>query len=293
MSDQDMPLAVFAPAKINLYLEVTGRRGDGYHLLDSLVVFAGIGDTVRAGPAEELSLAVDGPFGAGLAAEPDNLVLRAARALAERHGIPPRAAIRLTKRLPVASGIGGGSSDAAAALKALSALWGLAPSAATMRDLGLGLGADVPACLLARPLRMQGIGEALTPLGPLPPLSILLVNPLRPLPTGPVFRHPALVFSGTRPFAAELGGVAELVGFLKSRRNDLEAPALAIEPEIGRVLSLLEGLPGSLLARMSGSGATCFALFAQGAAADFAARRVAEIEPGWWVAAGPVLGAEE
>ncbi|MCW5729116.1 MAG: 4-(cytidine 5'-diphospho)-2-C-methyl-D-erythritol kinase [Alphaproteobacteria bacterium] len=289
MSEQSSSLAAFAPAKINLFLEVTGRRADGYHLLDSLVVFAGIGDSVAVAPAERLELHLDGPFGAGLAAEPDNLVLRAARALAENHGIAAQASIRLTKRLPIASGIGGGSSDAAAALRALSALWNLSPDPASLQELALGLGADVPACLLARPLRMEGIGDRLTPLAPLPPLSVLLVNPLRPVPTGQVFRHPALVFSGARPFEPDLDGPARFAGFLRGRRNDLEAPAIAIEPEIGRVLSLLENLPGSLLARMSGSGATCFALFAEAAAADLAARRMREIEPSWWVAAGPVL----
>jgi 4-diphosphocytidyl-2-C-methyl-D-erythritol kinase len=277
-------VATPAPAKVNLYLHVTGRRADGYHLLDSLAVFGPAADAVAAAPAAALSLSLDGPFAAGLAAEPDNLVLRAARALAAAAGIAPRAALGLTKRLPVASGIGGGSADAAAALRALDRLWGLGFGAARLAAIGAGLGADVPVCVASRPARMGGVGEVLSAAPALPACGLLLANPWVALATPAVFR--ARQGSGFTPAALLPAAWADAPGMardLAALRNDLEAPAIALCPVVAEVLAALRGLPGCLLARMSGSGATCFGLFATPAAA----RRAAGLLPGgWWRDAG-------
>ncbi|MFN0113954.1 MAG: 4-(cytidine 5'-diphospho)-2-C-methyl-D-erythritol kinase [Paracoccaceae bacterium] len=265
----------FAPAKVNLSLHVTGRCADGYHLLDSLVVFADVGDTVRAEPADRLSLSVEGPMAGGLAAGEDNLVLRAARLLGGGRG----ARLTLVKRLPVAAGIGGGSADAAAAIRALARLWGVAvPGAGALAALG----ADVPVCMGARAQRMRGIGEVLALVPGLPPLEAVLVNPGVAVPTAAVFR--GLAAPGNPPMPGALPGFpdpASLIAFLAGCRNDLESPALA--PAIGAALGRLRLSPGCALARMSGSGATCFGLFAGREAAAAAARAIAAERPGWWV----------
>lgn len=283
-----MAVRAFAPAKINLYLHVVGRRADGYHLLDSLIAFADIGDTITATPADALMLSVDGPEAAGLG--DDNLVLRAARLLKERGGIDAGAALHLEKRLPAAGGIGGGSSDAAAALRALSHLWGRPLDDGALLALALDLGADVPACVGGRPVWVGGIGEQLEPAAFLPAAGIVLANPRRPLPTADVFRRRAGPFSSPARFDPVPGDAAGLAAALASRRNDLTETAVALLPEIGAVLDRLAELPGALLARMSGSGATCFALFADRAMA-LAGRALAAAEPGWWTAAGALLSA--
>lgn len=275
-----------APAKLNLYLHVVGRRADGYHLLDSLVAFADIADEVGAAPAAALSLTLAGPFAAQLPPRvEDNLMWRAAQLLAAELGRPPAAALRLVKNLPVASGIGGGSSDAAATLRALAALWQVA-SERSLAALAARLGADVPACLAARPLWLGGIGEEIAPAPPLPPVSLVLANPGVALPTPQVFGHRHGAFSGPARFAAAPADAAALAALLAERRNDLTAAALALVPEIGAVLARLAAAEGALLARMSGSGATCFALFATPAAAAAAATRLQAEEPRWWVRAG-------
>ena len=279
----------FAPAKLNLYLHVTGRRADGYHMLDSLVAFAGCGDVVRAEHAPALALAVTGRFAAGLAAEADNLVLRAARALAAEAGVAPQAALTLEKNLPVASGIGGGSADAAAALRLLCGLWRLAPDPAVLDRLALRLGADVPVCLHGRAVRMGGIGEVLTPAPRLPPCGVLLVNPGVAVATAAVFRARAGGFSAPARLPDGWGDAAAMAADLAGLRNDLEGPARAVCPAIGDVLSAIAVQPGCLLARMSGSGATCFGLFAEAGAAEHAAAQMAR--PGWWVWAGALLRA--
>jgi 4-diphosphocytidyl-2-C-methyl-D-erythritol kinase len=280
LAEAPVRLAEPAPAKVNLTLHVTGRRADGYHLLDSLVVFPRIGDTVAALPAEGLSLAIDGPFAAGLAAA-DNLVLRAARLMVRRGR---GAAVTLTKRLPVAAGLGGGSSDAAAALRLLARLWGVpTPS---MGEL-LSLGADVPVCLAARATRMSGIGEAQAPAA-LPACWLVLCNPGVPLATGAVFARLASAGNPPRPPIPRLADALALAGFLAPLRNDLETPALALAPAIGAALAALAAAPDCLLARMSGSGATCFGLFAAAGPAEAAAARIHAAEPDWWVAAAPV-----
>lgn len=271
----------FAPAKINLCLHVTGRRADGYHLLDSLVVFAGVGDQVSGTLADPPSLSVEGPKAAGLTGEGDNLVLRAARAM----GVSAR--IVLEKHLPVSSGIGGGSADAAATLRLLARLSGRAlPEAAAV----LALGADVPVCLAGRPARMTGIGEGLAPLPPLPEVWLVLANPGVALSTPAIFR--ALARADNAPLPRDLPrlrSAADLAAFMMMQRNDLEPPALALEPVIGRVKAALSAQAGCLMARMSGSGATCFGLFADPLAAHAAARAIRAAEPGWWLADAPLL----
>jgi len=268
--------AEVAPAKVNLFLHVTGRRADGYHELDSLVVFAGCGDVLRAAPAVGLTLALEGPFAAGLKNEADNLVIRAARALAEAHAREPLVGLRLEKNLPLASGIGGGSADAAACLRLLGRLWGVRPSIA----LAAALGADVPVCLACRPARMGGIGERLSSAPRLPACGLALVNPGQALPTQAVFRARQGPFSGTARLPARWPDVAAMARALALLGNDLEAAAIAICPDIALVLGALRATAGCLLARMSGSGATCFGLFAEPDAAVGAAGRLAR--EGWW-----------
>ena len=265
-----------APAKVNFFLLVTGKRPDGYHLLDSLVVFAGAHDRLSAAPADDLTLSFAGQFGAGLAAEPDNLVLRAARGLAAATGVRAGAKLHLDKNLPIASGIGGGSSDAAAALRLLADLWGV-----TVPDgLAQTLGADVPVCLDPRPRRMSGIGEVLTPAPDLPACGIVLVNPGVALPTAPVFKARRAAFSAPAHLPASWPSVAEMAEGLRAWGNDLEAPAIALCPAVAETLAALRAATGSHLSRMSGSGATCFALFDTPALAKQAAASLGR--PGWW-----------
>lgn len=268
-----------APAKVNLYLRVTGRRADGYHLLDSLAIFAGVGDAVSAAPSATLSLRVTGPEAAALADDDDNLVLRAARALASATGTTRGAAITLEKRLPVASGIGGGSADAAAALRALNVLWGKGCDAATLRDIGAALGADVPVCVDCRPMRMQGIGEVLSHAPALPRCGLLLANPRHALATPSVFRARTGGFSAPAEMPARLADAATLAAWLRPLGNDLEAAAISLCPPVAEVLAAIAAQPGCLLARMSGSGATCFGLFAT---EDAAARAAAALPAAWW-----------
>jgi 4-diphosphocytidyl-2-C-methyl-D-erythritol kinase len=287
-----MAVATFAPAKVNLYLHVTGRRDDGYHLLDSLVAFVDIGDRLKAEPATSLSLTVDGPEAADLAAVgDDNLVLRAARLLADQTGITAGAALHLEKHLPVAAGIGGGSSDAAAALLALKRLWRLSLDDTALCALGARLGADIPACLYRRAVWVAGIGERLEPAGPLPEAGILLVNPRTALPTAAVFAARRGPFGDVGRFAPMPSNASGLARALMPCRNDLTEAAVGLVPEIAAVLARLGRLPGALLVRMSGSGTTCFALFANRTAAEEAGALVAAAEPRWWCAAGGFISA--
>ena len=272
-----------APAKINLYLHVGPLRDDGLHDLASLFVFTEEGDEIIAEPADELSLKIEGPFASALAGDPiaDNLVIRAAKALQAKWGVKAGAKLTLVKNLPVAAGVGGGSADAAAALRALTRLWRLSPFDAGLHDLAFGLGADVPACLERKPVLVDGAGEKLSASPSLPPLQVLLVNPGIEMPTGPVFRrfdaqnltprlpaHPHVDFDSV--------GAARTL--MKHSRNDLEAPAFAIAPEIEELVKDMAASPGAVAARMSGSGATCFALFenkraAENARAQFAKKK--------------------
>ena len=282
-----------AYAKVNLALHVRRRREDGYHDLESLFVFVEGGDALRAEPREdgELRLTIDGPFSDGLDSGPDNLVIRAAKALqlsvdssislenAERFGTN----LPLTKNLPVASGIGGGSADAAAALRLLNRLWDCGLDDRQLCAIAETLGSDIPACVISRTLRVEGRGEALAPLD-LPGLSgipILLVNPGIPLGTAPVFK------GWDRSDRGALES-SSLDAIIRHGRNDLEAPARRLVPEIGDVLDALSAQPGVKLARMSGSGATCFALFDTLEAVEAACGILAAVHPQWWLMSGAV-----
>jgi 4-diphosphocytidyl-2-C-methyl-D-erythritol kinase len=273
-----------ARAKVNLDLCIAGRRADGYHELDSVVVFGPAADRLIFRPAPALRLEVTGRFAGALEAEADNLVLRAARRLAGLAGIPPDVAITLEKNLPVAAGLGGGSADAAATLRGLDRLWRLGLSVAELMPVAQGLGADVPVCLLSRPARMRGIGERLEPLDGLPEWHLLLVHPAVPCPTGRVF--------------AELGAIppqrwpedpaGDWLGWLRSRANHLEAPACRLVPRIRDTLGAISRQKGCRLARMSGSGAACFGLFEDARAMAMAEAAIAIDHPGWWLASGAI-----
>ncbi|MFL6863525.1 MAG: 4-(cytidine 5'-diphospho)-2-C-methyl-D-erythritol kinase [Allosphingosinicella sp.] len=259
-----------ARAKVNLALHILGRRADGYHELDTLFAFTKAGDELEAEPADTLSLEIVGPFAEAL--EPgDNLVLRTALALKQRHRVDQGAALRLDKRLPVAAGLGGGSADAAAALRLLVRLWGLDAAEADLLDLAATLGADVPACLLSRTVRGQSRGDRLVPAGlSLGGTPILLVNPGTAVATADVFRRWAGPGSGELPADPLAGG------------NDLEPAAVALAPVVGELLDRLRACPGATLVRMSGSGATCFGLFASEATRDSAAAAIGTERPAWW-----------
>ncbi len=285
MPDPADPSKIFAPAKINLFLHVGDKRADGFHALESLVVFAQAGDTLIIAPSDGLSLSLDGPFAKGLEGEGDNLVLRAAEALADHADVVPCARIALVKNLPVASGIGGGSADAAAALRGLAELWGLKIPAAELHEIAASLGSDVPVCLYSRSCWMEGRGERVTPIGHVPELPAVLVNPGIAVPTGKVFatlkdRHGV---NGDKP--AGWKSIGELIGWLGRTANDLEDPARAIAPKIGETLDAIAAQDACLLARMSGSGATCFGLFADNRAADAAEAKLKAKHPNWWVVA--------
>ncbi len=269
-----------APAKINLFLHVGERRADGFHPLQSLAVLTDMGDVLAIEPAPVLSLAIDGPFAKGLDGEGDNLVLRAARALGS-----DGAKLILTKNLPVASGIGGGSSDAAAALRGLRALWNDSRDDAALQAIAAGLGSDIPVCLDAAAAFMEGRGEILRGVEAMPRVPMLLVNPGVAVPTRDVFA--ALQTRSGAEMALPRGyfrDTADLLRFLETTRNDLEAPARALQPVIGDVLTALAALPGALLSRMSGSGATCFGIFADDDCCRRAADLLARAHPGWWIA---------
>ncbi|WP_093361918.1 4-(cytidine 5'-diphospho)-2-C-methyl-D-erythritol kinase [Tropicimonas isoalkanivorans] len=266
----------FAPAKVNLTLHVTGRRRDGYHLLDSLVVFADVGDRIIAERAPEPSFRVTGPRSAGVPTDGSNLVLRAAAVFGAA-----AVALTLEKTLPSASGIGGGSADAAATLRALARLYATEMPAL---EKTLELGADVPVCIDRRPVRMTGIGEELTPLPPLSPLPAVLVNPGVAVATPLVFK--SLSHTGNRPMPEVPPGgstVQEVAGWLARQRNDLESPACMLEPTISDALRVVRAQPECLLSRMSGSGATCFGLFPDEQAAHQAAHAITRTHPNWWV----------
>lgn len=279
-------LVAFAPAKVNLTLHVLGRRPDGYHEIESLVVFADAGDRLTLTPGDRLELDVRGPTAEAAGAGSDNLVLKAARALAERVEGLRLGSFTLEKSLPVAAGLGGGSSDAAAALRLLAQANGLPLDDERLYAAARATGADVPVCLDPRPRMMRGIGEILSVPLALPALPAVLVNPGVAVPTKDVFAAlaaPALSPAAPHDDVAPAGArVAELVSALASRRNDLEAPALRLQPVIGEVLAALRA-SGCRLARMSGSGATCFGLFDSAAAAQAAARDLQRARPGWWV----------
>jgi len=281
-------LTTTAPAKVNLDLAVTGRRADGYHLLDSLVVFVDIADDVTLIAGTGPALTAEGPFAALLPADPArNLALRALVALAGAMDRPADAALHLVKHLPAAAGLGGGSADAAAVLRLAARVWDA--RGIDLPALALSLGADVPVCLKGRPVRMRGVGEILDPLPcPLPEAWLVLVNPGLPLETAPVFRARSGGFSEPPPaLPARIADAAALADLLRPRRNDLQQAAISLCPAIGDVLAAFGRQPGCLLARMSGSGASCYGLFADGGAAEAALGPLRR--QGWWAQGGRML----
>lgn len=281
-----MSVRVFAPAKINLSLQVGAVRDDGYHPIESLVVFADVGDWVEAAPAGDLTLEIGGPFASSVSAGEDNLVLRAARVLAAEAGVEPRARLSLHKELPVASGIGGGSSDAAAALKALNVMWGLSYPEERLMQIAAKLGADAPVCVAARSAWMSGVGERVA-VWRTPPLPAVLVNPMKPLATAAVFRAfdsagLASTLTGAAPPSAQR--IDDSITLARTFGNDLAAPARRLIPDIGDIEATLRD-PHVRFANLSGSGATVFALLDS---ADFARKLADEIpqsHPHWWVRA--------
>jgi 4-diphosphocytidyl-2-C-methyl-D-erythritol kinase len=275
-------LEELAPAKVNLDLRITGRRPDGYHELDSVVVFTEWADRLTFTRHGRLALELSGPFAAALEDQSDNLVLRAARRLAQHAGCPPHARIALDKRIPVAAGLGGGSADAAATLRGLSRLWQLGWPDADLLALALELGADVPVCVRSRPARMRGIGERIEPIG-LPVLDLVMANPDHAVSTAQVFADLGLIAPAPDPAAPVPDICVDLPAWLRARGNDLEAPARRVAPVIGEVLALLDAQPGCRFARMSGSGATCLGVFDDPEAAARAARAVRGVRPSWWV----------
>lgn len=281
-------------AKLNLYLHVVGRRPDGYHLIDSLFIFLDAGDEIAIAESDEIELIVDGPYSKALGDTNNNLVMLAATRLAEEAHVSRGARISLTKNLPVASGIGGGSADAAATLRGLREFWGLDFSDRDLMRLGLELGADVPSCVGSCPASVSGIGEVVDQVRGLPDFAVLLVNPLVGLSTAQVFtglKNSGTPFSEANPLAATPADFEHFRTQIGARKNDLEASAIEIEPVIGEVLEEIATTTDCGLARMSGSGATCFGLFEEFEAARRAADDLRRARPDWWISATrPVRG---
>jgi 4-diphosphocytidyl-2-C-methyl-D-erythritol kinase len=282
-------------AKVNLSLRVVGRRADGYHDLESVVAFADCADRLTLEPGDELRLVTTGPLAAACGETSDNLVFKAAKLLADAVPNLKLGAFALDKVLPVAAGIGGGSADAAAALRLLARLNNLSLDDPRLQEVALATGADVPVCLLSHACDMTGVGEQLLPLA-LPSMPSVMVNPRVPVATKDVFqalglRNGELLVGATDVLEApawpeEGGSISDWVEVLETVANDLEAPAMRIEPVIGDVLDALRDSAGVKLARMSGSGATCFAIYSAPAEAHAAAERIRRDHPGWWVHAG-------
>lgn len=278
-------VCVDAPAKINLFLHVTGRRDDGYHLLESFVVFAEFGDRITVAPSDALSLSIEGPFATELpAGGGDNLVLRAANALRDTFTVDAGARIVLEKNLPVSSGIGGGSADAAAVLRALSVLWKLGVADSRLAEIGIAIGADVPVCLKARPAVMSGVGEIVEDAAAPPPVGVVLVNAREGVST------PAVFAARTAPFSDSTGWETPetfeaFITCLAERKNDLFEPARSVSPVIDEVLAAIKTDGQCALARLSGSGGTCFGVYPDAGTADAAARRIRSAHPGWWCVA--------
>ena len=278
-----------APAKVNLTLHVTGQRDDGYHLLDSLVVFADVADHLTATPAPDLTLNVTGPFAQGVPVDCTNLMMRAAEVLRAVRGITDGAAMTLEKNLPHAAGIGSGSSDAAAALGMLAKLWDVPPLPAEERQV-LALGADVPVCMHApSAVRMSGIGDVLSPLPALPDCALVLVRPPVDVPTGAVFNGLATKHGTPMSTLPEGLNFVDFVAWLAAQRNDLQAPAKVLAPQIATTIAALDALPDVAFAGMSGSGATCFALVQDLETARRVAGVMQTVHRDWWIVPAAVL----
>lgn len=289
MTQEQYKRTIFAPAKINLYLHVIKRLKSGYHKIDSLVAFCDIGDEITITPYDGFSLQIDGPFAACLdqPKAPINLVVKAAKSLSEITGNPLNYKISLTKNLPVAAGIGGGSTDATATLCGLMDIWKLPKDAQYLPALLESLGADMPVCMACSPSKVTGIGEIIEPVHDLPEIPMVLANPLKPCPTKDVFtRFHGTDFKKVTPLPKDLHDIHNFVSFLKKQENALQAPAMETVPEIGNLLNALSLEENCLLSRMSGSGATVFGLFETENDAQKAARHIAAENPDWWVKHG-------
>ncbi len=293
-STQTKTLTIFAPAKINLYLHVTGRLDNGYHALDSLVAFADIGDEIRIEPAAlDFSFKMQGPYANAFGpkefdASPNssNLAVQAAWAISRAAQKIPNVKITLTKNLPLASGIGGGSSDAAAVIWGLMEWWGIPRQSGYLPSLLASLGADVPVCLNCEPARLRGIGDIIDRVPPMPEIPVVLVNPGKSCPTAQVFARYSGTFREPGKLPERLDTLADLTAYIGAKENDLLAPACQVVPEIENVLRVLDFQAGCRLARMSGSGATCFGLFENEKHARDAAKNIKSENPDWWVRAG-------
>jgi 4-diphosphocytidyl-2-C-methyl-D-erythritol kinase len=272
-----------APAKVNLALHVTGRRADGYHLLESLVVFTGFGDRISVRPSAADEFVTAGPYGEALPTDAGNLVIRARDALRAANPASPPVSIVLEKNLPIASGIGGGSSDAAATLRALSRLWPMEDASLECR-IAPTLGADVPMCLNGCTLTARGVGEILEPVSDFPPLAMVLVNPGVAVSTPSVFQKLASKENPPLPGRPARWDRSSLIDWLTQTRNDLEGPAIDLAPVVSDALNALRAA-GADFARMSGSGATCFGLFDSVADAEAAAITIRQADPSWFVVA--------
>lgn len=282
-----MTISYNAFAKVNLYLHVCGKRSNGYHELDSLIVFAETGDRIVVSKASELTLSLTGPLGPLLENEPDNLVLQAARSLQQLCSVKDGAAITLEKHLPVAAGIGGGSGDAAATIKALCKLWDVSPDPVGLHELALSLGADVPICLDGRAAHVAGIGEEITA-QEIPNCWMVLVNPGVAVSTPSVFKARTGGFRGANPMTEQVK-FPDFIQALKERHNDLMEPAIGLAPVIETVLNVLQEQKGCALSRMSGSGATCFALFEEEIDAENAKKMIKNRHVSWWVDAAKLV----
>ncbi len=274
-----------AAAKINLALHVVGRRADSYHLIDSIAVFADCCDRVEVAPADRLRLTVGGRFAAHAPGDRSDLAWRAAEALFAHTGGAPAASIRVEKVIPAGAGLGGGSADAAAVLLALNDFLGAGVQPDALRAIGLALGADVPMCLVGRALRARGVGEEITLVEGWPALPLVVVWPGVTVSTAAVFSALAARDNPPLPDMPAAGDIAEVAAWLTACRNDLEAPAVKVAPEIGDVLDALRATDGCLLARMSGSGSACFGLYAEEAQAEAAAALIHALRGDWWVRA--------
>ena len=287
-SNTDQAISLLAPAKVNLYLHITGKRDDGYHELDSLVSFADFGDQIRIRPANEFSFSIDGPFARSFTAdekntsiESKNLAVRAAHLIADETGHDLNIELKLTKNIPLASGLGGGSADAAAVIWGLLEFWDIKDNEIKdLNDLLLSLGADVPACYSCRTLQMQGIGENIKAIDTLPDMPALLINPMKRTNTSEVF---SLFKSELKPSSPSLSADKDIIEHLKETDNDLTQAAIKLSPEIKSVLDTLERQEDCILARMSGSGASCFGLFSDPYMPIDAATEITREHPEWWV----------
>lgn len=293
LSQAAKTLSIFAPAKLNLYLHITGRLDNGYHLVDSLIGFVDIGDQIKIEPATDFELQIEGPFACTFnAKEKDssphsaNIVAQAAWLFAQYAKKVPNIKVTLTKNLPLAAGIGGGSTDAGALIWGLMEIWGIPPSTHYLPELLKTLGADVPVCLHCEPARVRGIGDIIEPAPAMPEIPIVLINPGKPCPTGNVFRLYDKKFRNEVTLPKSFDSLTALVGFLYEQGNELEDSAKETVPEIANVLHALSVQSGCMLARLTGAGATCFGLFETQETAQAATRTIREENPDWWVETG-------